>query len=273
VIVFVDADVLVHIGAFNRIRDAFEHDEGLTALFGSYDDGNGSTGHVATFRNLLHHHVHHSSPGQAGTFWSGLGAVRRNEFLACGGFDEDRFSAASVEDIDLGVRLRARGARIVLNPKVQGTHLKNWGLWEMVRTDFLLRGVPWVEILLRNRGAPFGTLNLSWKHRLSAVMSLIGLLGLAARRPGVAVAALMSFLTLNTRFYVLLARRHGMRTSAAGIGLHLLHHLVSIAAVPAGVAAHLQRRARGLPPVGGRELARERIVGREEDRAEALAEV
>ena len=34
-------------------------------------------GAVSRFRNLLHHHVHASSPGPAETFWAGLGAVRR----------------------------------------------------------------------------------------------------------------------------------------------------------------------------------------------------
>ena len=38
VLVFVDADVLVHRDAFARIRAAFASDPNLTAVFGSYDD-------------------------------------------------------------------------------------------------------------------------------------------------------------------------------------------------------------------------------------------
>src|SRR5689334_8864012 len=38
VLVFVDADVVVHADAFARIRRAFEADGSLSALFGSYDD-------------------------------------------------------------------------------------------------------------------------------------------------------------------------------------------------------------------------------------------
>ena len=149
VVVFVDSDVEVHPDALDRIRSAFTDDPALTAVFGSYDDAPPG-GTVAAFRNLLHHHVHQSGAGPAGTFWSGLGAIRRDAFLAAGGFDGERFPQPSIEDVDLGVRLVAGGARIVLDPAIQGTHLKAWTLGSMVRTDFARRGVPWVALLLRS---------------------------------------------------------------------------------------------------------------------------
>ena len=94
VIVFVDADVTVHPDALERIREAFAADPELAAVFGSYDDAPAAPQLVSQFRNLLHHHVHSSSPGPAETFWAGLGAVRREPFLAAGGFDSARFPAA-----------------------------------------------------------------------------------------------------------------------------------------------------------------------------------
>ena len=136
VLVFVDADVVVHADAFHRIRAALEADQGLTAIFGSYDDSPPAPGAVSGFRNLLHHYVHQSSPGPATTFWAGLGAIRRDAFLASGGFDAARYPRASIEDVELGIRLAEAGARIVLDPELQGTHLKEWGLGEMLRTDF-----------------------------------------------------------------------------------------------------------------------------------------
>src|SRR5581483_8555183 len=119
VLVFVDADVVVHGDAFARIRRAFE-DPSLVALFGSYDDRPAAPGTVSVFRNLLHHHVHQSGAGPATTFWAGLGAVRRDAFEAVGGFDAERYLVPSVEDIDLGTRLVAAGRRIELDPSVQG---------------------------------------------------------------------------------------------------------------------------------------------------------
>src|SRR5207248_497955 len=79
------------------------------------------------FRNLLHHHVHRGSPGRASTFWSGIGAVKRNAFMDVEGFDE-HYSRPSIEDIELGSRLLDNGAHIVLDPDIEGKHLKTWSL-------------------------------------------------------------------------------------------------------------------------------------------------
>jgi GT2 family glycosyltransferase len=240
---FVDADVEVHEDAFARIRAAFAADPGLVAVFGSYDDDPPADGTVSAFRNLLHHHVHQAAAGPANTFWAGLGALRREAFLASGGFDERRYPASSVEDIELGMRLSADGARIVLDPAVQGTHLKRWTLRSMVATDFSRRGVPWVALLLRSGGsADRGALNLGWRHRASAAAAVLGALAVAARRPAPALAAFGALAWLNRDFYALLARRQGAGAAAAGVGLHAVHHVTSAAAIPAGVLAYMRER-------------------------------
>ena len=244
VVVFVDADVLVRPDALARIRAAFDDFPGLTAVFGSYDD-TPAGGTVAAFRNLLHHHVHQGAAGPAATFWSGLGAVRRDAFLAVGGFDAERFPLPSIEDIDLGTRLVAGGARIRLDPAIQGTHLKAWTLRSMVTADFARRGVPWVRLMLRS-GRSSTVLNLGWRHRLSAALSAGAGAALLARRPRVAAIALVALLGLNHEFYGLLARRRGPGEAAVGVGLHVVHHLTAVASVPAGVLLHVveQRRER-----------------------------
>jgi hypothetical protein len=237
--VFVDADVVVHLDTFSRIRGAFDADPGLVALFGSYDDAPAAPDVVSGFRNLLHHHVHQSSPGPAATFWSGLGAVRRATFAEAGGFEDER---RWLEDVELGARLNAGGSRVELDPAIQGTHLKGWTLPEMVRMDFAERGLPWVELALSGR-APADALNLSWRHRLSAALCVGALAAVLTRRPRRALAALLGLVALNRSFYALLARRQGGARAAAGVGLHVVHHLTGTAAVPAGVALYGLRRS------------------------------
>lgn len=242
VLVFVDADVAVHADAVRRIRGAFAADPGLTAVFGSYDDDPPAPGAVSGFRNLLHHHVHQSSAGPAGTFWAGLGAVRRDAFAVAGGFDSARYPRPSVEDVELGIRLVEAGGRIVLDPELQGTHLKVWTLAEMVRTDFARRGVPWVELVLEGR-SPRNALNLGARHRASAAVSVILAGALVARRPRAAALATLALVVLNRDLYRLVASRRGSLEAAASVGLHAVHHLAAAAAVPAGVVAHHRRRA------------------------------
>ena len=178
VLIFVDSDVIVHHDAFTRIQAAFAADPELVAVFGSYDDVPSSHGAVSTFRNLLHHYVHQSSPGTATTFWAGLGAVRTDAFLAVGGFDSARFPVSSVEDIELGLRLAAAGGQIALDPAIQGTHLKRWRLWDMLVTDLVHRGTPWIALML-DRGPQAARLNLSGRNGLAAA-SFLGALGALA---------------------------------------------------------------------------------------------
>lgn len=231
IVVFVDADVELHADALQRIRESFDRDPELVALFGSYDDAP-EGGVVSGFRNLLHHFVHQVSAGRISTFWAGLGAIRRDAFAAAGGFVEH-----PVEDIELGMRLAEAGAKIVLDPKIQGKHLKDWGLWGMIRTDFAVRGVPWIGLMLRHRSAA-ATLNVTWKHRLSA-LACIALVGAAALTWLIPLAAAFAvLLVLNARFYALLVRRRGVLQACVGVLLHVVHQLVAVAALPVGLLAY-----------------------------------
>jgi hypothetical protein len=243
ILIFVDADVEVHPDALRRLREALDRDPGLDAVFGTYDDRPAAPTTVSRFRNLLHHHVHVSSPGPAATFWAGLGAIRREAFEAVGGFDARRFERPSIEDIELGVRLCAAGHRVALEPAARGTHLKRWTLRSMVRTDLLARGAPWVALQLERRAAA-GTLNLTWRQRAAAAAAVLATGAAAARRPRLAGVALLAMAAPNTGFYLLLRRCGGLRLALAGVLLHLLHHLTAVASVPAGLALWARGRRR-----------------------------
>lgn len=238
VLVFVDSDVEVHADALARIERRFSEDPSLDAVFGAYDDDPPAPGLTSRFRNLLHHHVHASSPGEAETFWAGLGAVRRSLFESLGGFDAERYPNPSVEDVELGMRLCERDARVTLDPSIRGRHLKGWTPWTMISTDFARRGVPWVRLLLGRRRATTA-LNLGWRHRASAALCGLLVAATLGRRPRAAIATLLAVVFLNRDLYALLARRGGLRLLLAGIPLHVAHQLSAGAAVPAGLAAHL----------------------------------
>ncbi|HEU5104861.1 MAG TPA: glycosyltransferase [Solirubrobacterales bacterium] len=237
VLVFVDSDVEVHADALELIERRFVEDPELAALFGAYDDAPEDDGLASRYRNLLHHHVHSSAAGEAETFWAGLGAIRREQLEQVGGFDAERYPQPSVEDIELGMRLRRVGAKIVLDPQVRGRHLKRWTPLSIARTDFARRGVPWLRLLLRE-GSDSTTLNLGWGRRLSTAATLALTGSLLARRPRLAAGALAANLVLDRDLYALLLRRGGLRLLLAGIALHQLHQLAAAASVPAALVLH-----------------------------------
>jgi hypothetical protein len=237
VLVFVDADVLVHRDALDRIR-ARLRDPSLDAVFGSYDAAPEAPGAISGFRNLLHHHVHHAGAGRAESFWTGLGAVRRAVFDSAGRLDPQR---RYLEDVELGARLVQAGARIELDPAIQGTHLKRYTLASMLHVDTVERAIPWVDLMLAGR-APRSALNAGARHRAAALLALGTTLLLARRRPLPALAALSAFAALNADLYATIARNRGPTEAAAAVPLHVLHLVSATVAIPAGIALHLRRR-------------------------------
>jgi len=248
-LIFVDADVRVHLDTLQRIADVVTDDPGLVALFGSYDANLDARGLLSEYRNLLHRYVHLRGAGEAETFWAGCGAVRRDAYEAVNGFDTQRFPRPQIEDIELGYRLRDRGGRILLDPSIQGAHLKRWRLGAMLRTDFRDRGVPWMRLLLERRGRTTPSLNTGGAEQLRVVCAGLGAALLAAaavfQRKGLALAGLLLFLALalaNLDTYRWFARERGVMFAAMVVPLHLLYYISNAAAAAVGIVQHVWSR-------------------------------
>lgn len=230
ILFFVDADVELAFDALDRVYAAFAADDELMAVFGAYDDSPAATSLVSQYRNLLHHHMHVSHPGQAKTFWAGCGAVRATQFQDIGGFDEG-FTSPSVEDIDLGMRIAVHGGRIELEPRLQGKHHKAWTLWSMITTDIASRAVPWTRLITSTGNLP-ATLNVDWKNRICGVLAVAGVAaamwavwtgtGLIA-----AIACVAVVVAMNLDFYLLCMRRRGAVFAIAAAALHFLFFIYS----------------------------------------------
>jgi len=224
VLLFVDDDVCVAPGNLMSVAEAFAADSSLGALMGRYDDEPAAPQFLSRFRNLLHAYTHLTSAGTASTFWTGFGAVRKEIFLQHGGFVK---RASAMDDVEFGSRLAGFGVRIELRPELQVKHLKRWTLISMLRTDLLLRGIPWTVLIWNRRSLP-NTLNLRRSSRWSVVLAYLAL--------GFATAALAGFMSwlpaalavaiavlLNMRFYAYLRARNGNWFMVRGIGAHWLY--------------------------------------------------
>ncbi len=245
VIVFVDADVVAHSDALRRIIGHFIRDPHLAAVFGSYDAHPPAPGLISQYRNLLHHYVHQRNRGPAETFWAGLGAIRREAFAGVGRFDEWHYARPQIEDIELGRRLRRFGRRILLDPSIQGAHLKRWTFRTMVATDFQHRGVPWMWLMLQEGEPGGGTLNVRRLEKLCTALAALALLGLvvaplAGRLWPLlgAAAAVAVVLLLNAGFYRFMERERGFSFALAILPLHVGYYVVNGFSVVFGWLVH-----------------------------------
>lgn len=225
---FVDADCELHPVTLGQAAHHFESDPDLAALFGAYDDSPAAPNFIAQYKNLFHHYVHlHSNP-DASTFWTGCGAIRRSVFLALGGFDARRYRRPSIEDIELGYRLKQAGGRIRLAGEMQVKHLKAWTFAGLLRSDILERGIPWSQLMWRSR-AFLSDLNLQTHNRVSvaALYGLLLALLVSLFQPlalAVVLVLVAVLLWLNAALYRFFCQQRGYLFTLKAIPLHWLYY-------------------------------------------------
>lgn len=242
ILFFVDADVVIHPNAIERVRAVFQDDPDVDALIGSYDDTPGATSFLSQYRNLLHHYVHQTSDVEASTFWGACGAIKRAVFLEVGGFDED-YARPSIEDIELGYRLKRAGHRIRLCKTLQVKHLKHWSAASILKTDFLSRALPWTELILRDK-AFINDLNLRHTSRFSVVAVYLLLAALVASFLWpeflfLAATSAGALLVLNFPLYRFFYQKRGLLFALGTLPWHWLFYLYSGLAFALGITRHL----------------------------------
>lgn len=253
VIWFVDADVIAHGNGPEKIRNAFAN-LAQAAVFGSYDDRPPARNFASQYKNLVHRYYHQLGSENASTFWAGCGAVRRNAFLAVGGFDTTTYRKPTIEDIELGRRLIVAGGKIRLVHDLLGTHLKKWSLAEVARTDIFQRALPWSRLLLSS-GKSDSDLNLSSGEKVRAVVALawiasVVVLPLALLVPALAFAPVVMTLVgvaANWRFIRYFARVRGVGFALAAVLYHQVYYFYSCAAYAYCFLEHLLQRPPSVP--------------------------
>jgi len=134
ILLFVNDDAAVAADAPRRLVSALSGAESdIVAVAGRLTDQTGTKndfydgfltfdGHA--FSNAVGRRIDalaHEEPGEERLFaCGGFMAVRRQEFLASGGFDDDFF--AYLEDVDFGWRQWIQGRRIVAEPRAMARH-------------------------------------------------------------------------------------------------------------------------------------------------------
>lgn len=230
---FVDADVIPHPDAAVALLAGFDADE-VVAVFGSYDENPPARNFFSRYKNLVHHYYHQRAKEDAVTFWSGCGAVRREAFLAAGGFDVERYKYPSIEDIELGHRLIHAGGRIRMRRNVLCTHLKVWKFGNLVHTEIFRRAIPWSRLIVgAGEGIP-DDLNVGRAEQVRAVIAgllLLTVLAFASGKADITVLLAMFAVVLAANWSIarMFAERGGLLFAAGALLYHQFYYLYSAA--------------------------------------------
>jgi GT2 family glycosyltransferase len=247
ILFFIDADVTVQVDAIEQVLNFFKTDPYLDALIGSYDDKPFETNFLSQYKNLLHHYVHQTSDEEASTFWGACGAIKRDVFMEIGGFDET-YQRPSIEDIDLGYKLRKAGYKIRLVKHLKVTHLKHWGILSLLKSDFFDRALPWTDLILNERRL-INDLNLRVSSRISVIaVSLLSLTILGSmfdpRLLIPTVFLMMLLIRLNWDLYRFFRAKRGLVFALKTIPWHWFYFWYSGLAFAFGHLKHHIKRSR-----------------------------
>jgi hypothetical protein len=165
--------------------------------------------------------------------------VRSEIFRELGGFDAQKYPAPSIEDIELGIRLRRSQRGILLDKNLRVKHLKCWTLLSVLKSDIRDRAMPWAQLILQTREMP-RDLNLTYRARVSvaAIMLLAGfsvVLSTSHRLPGVSptwvvlawLSGVLLLLALNHGVYRFFWKQRGAGFALAAIPNHWLYYFYS----------------------------------------------
>jgi GT2 family glycosyltransferase len=235
-------------GLLDRIAEAFAREPELDALFGAYTIFPAERNFASVYKNLVHHFTHATSRSEAWTFWCGCGALRREAFARVGGFDEG-YAAASVEDLELGYRLRKAGGRIRLDPSLRVIHAKRYTLGSLVRSDLFNRAIPWTRLMARENVFR-ADLNLKAANIASGVLltlllplALFALFVLPASVTWpLAPALVLAFIALNARIGWFVARVKGLPFALLFLLMYAFAYLYSALGFVLGLATYLVQR-------------------------------
>jgi len=210
ILVFLDSDVVVVAQTLLDLAAFLESRPDLEGVFGCYSQvGTPGEPAVSRFRNLLHRYVHQCSAGAVGTFWAGLGALRRRALDRYGGFDS---RLDGIEDVEFPTRISRAGGSLWLKPDFQGRHLKRWSFSSMLYTDVHVRAAQWSYYSWLGV-TPRRGLNLSPRFALPPILLLLTLLALPWQTSLVRLLWLL-YLVTNLPTY-----RYFLQTGGARVGL------------------------------------------------------
>lgn len=240
ILMFIDSDVIVRSDTISKIVTDFEQNPNIAAVFGSYDSEPDCEQFLSQYKNLMHHFVHQNSSSDANTFWAGCGAIRKSVFEDLGGFDANKYTSPSIEDIELGYRLKKKGYSIYLDKDIQVKHLKSWNFVNWLKVEITKRAIPWSQLIVET-GNFHSDLNLKISDRISALVVWLFILGLlitilAIFTEGmsltfgilpVLVILFIAYILLNFRFYKFLYVKKGFIFAVKSIPFHFMYYMYS----------------------------------------------
>ncbi len=133
VFVFMDSDVCITPSTLANIVKAFE-DNKNAAVVGLYAVKKDYSTIFGKYKNLWIRYSYLKSGRSIDWVFGAITGIRKDIFFEMKGFDETLFTR-QIDDLDLGKRITRAGYKILLDPDVEVTHLKEFTLKNLLKNE------------------------------------------------------------------------------------------------------------------------------------------
>lgn len=243
ILVFTDCDMVIHPDALEKIHQHFCKDH-YAAISGVCSPESQDRSMASRYKHLWMYYSYVNSPKDFDFWISSIGAVKRDIFFGLKGFGTIFQTKYGGGDLEFGRRLKLAGQKICLDTKIQGTHLKRFTLWSLLRNDYS-RGKGWFRFAVRNRLLPYvlkklRIANIYPAFIISVILSLIFFLSLLLLpfwniSLYLIVSSLLAYSMINYPLFRFFRKRGGTGFLLKAIPLSFVDHLVAGFGVIRGV--------------------------------------
>jgi glycosyltransferase involved in cell wall biosynthesis len=259
VILFLDSDVVIPPDLVGRIRETLERQPEVAAVQTVYSPDCPALNTVSRYQNLYYHcSLTAVKLDRVATFATWCAAVRKNDFLKVGGFNTS-IPEPTVEDEEFGYAMADSGRTILLDRRLQGTHLASYDIRHFVSRRYRMAVAQaksgWRSIRERLLKRYINIRETGTHHSrgvvLSILLTLAGIAGLASSpftgsAFGTAAAASLALLALallgHVRLLAAATRTYGLRSVPSFAVLCLMDMAVLGAGIVSGTLQYIAGR-------------------------------
>jgi len=246
VLVYLDADVEFASDTLGRlVRQVREG--GAVAVFGVYSLRHPHRNLCSIYKNAWIRHSYLESPDQVQWFFTAVGAMRKRDWAAVGGFDPGSQNHTGGGEFEIGRRLTRAGVTIRVDKSVEVIHWKRFNLAQLLRNDFW-RCYGYTRMALRMDGADGMTVREGGANvsRTFAVSLLVAGLAMGFLMAGLwwgwalwwAAGLMGVWMALNAGFLGYMGRSISWGMALRSVPLMFVDQLAAGCGVAAGLVRH-----------------------------------
>lgn len=134
ILVFLDSDVIIKPDTLLNLVNSFENSE-ASAVVGLYAVNHSYKSIFSKYKNLWIRYSYLKSQPSIDWIFAAISGIKKDVFLQISGFDES-LKTNQIDDIELGKRISSLGLKIILNPKVEVIHQKEYSFSTFISNEY-----------------------------------------------------------------------------------------------------------------------------------------